>query len=124
MSKKILLIEDDTTEIETFKNATHLIDKKIECVVAKTLAEITAILLDNDCPFVFIKSEIKGSNGLELLTEIKKIDSSGRTRIILYSNDMTDKMRQSAMKAGAYITLKKPRMINNLAMQLKEILNE
>jgi hypothetical protein len=37
---------------------------------------------------------------------------------------MTDKMRQSAMKAGAYITLKKPRMINNLAMQLKEILNE
>jgi CheY-like chemotaxis protein len=62
-------------------------------------------------------------NGLEVVSEIKKIEKLEKSKIILYSNYISEEMNEQAMSLGAYKCVKKPNMINVLIKNLKEILN-
>src|SRR6185295_2600084 len=120
MTKEILLIDDDADELEVFSEALRSVDKTIQCSQAKDLNEALEFLSYSSPAYIFIDYNMPKVNGLEVVAEIKKIEKS---KIILYSNYISEEMNREAISLGAYKCVKKPNMINVLIKNLKEILN-
>jgi len=123
MTKEILLIDDDIDELEVFAEALHSVDKNIQCTQAKDLSEALDFLTYSSPAYIFIDYNMPKTNGLECVSEIKKIKKLEHSKIILYSNFINEEMNQRAISLGAYKCVKKPNMINVLIRNLKEILN-
>ena len=123
MTKEILLIDDDADELEVFSEALRSVDKNIQCSLARDLNEALEFLTYSSPAYIFIDYNMPKINGLEVVSEIKKIEKLANSRIVLYSNHVSEEMNKKAMALGAYKCVKKPNMINVLIKNLKEILN-
>lgn len=123
MTKEILLIDDDADELEVFTEALRSVDKNIQCSQAKDLNEALEFLSYSSPAYIFIDYNMPKINGLEVVSEIKKIGKLEKSKIILYSNYISEEMNRTAISLGAYKCVKKPNMINVLIKNLKEILN-
>ncbi|HET9824460.1 MAG TPA: response regulator [Chitinophagaceae bacterium] len=123
MPKEILLIDDDTDELEIFTDALNAVDKTIRCTQTRNLNEALQYLRNNSPGYIFIDFNMPKYNGVECLAELKKLTSLANSKIILYSNHIDDEMSQKAIDLGAHLCIKKPSMINVLARRLKEVLN-
>jgi DNA-binding NtrC family response regulator len=123
MTKEILLIDDDADELEVFTEALRSVDKNIQCSQAQDLNEALEFLNYSSPAYIFIDYNMPKVNGLECVAEIKKIEKLDKSKIILYSNYISEEMNEKAMSLGAYKCVKKPNMINVLIKNLKEILN-
>jgi len=123
MTKEILLIDDDADELEVFSEALRSVDKNIQCSQARDLNEALEFLSYSSPAFIFIDYNMPRINGLEVVSEIKKIEKLANSRIVLYSNYISEEMNKKAIALGAYKCVKKPSMINVLIKNLKEILN-
>jgi len=123
MTKEILLIDDDTDELEVFAEALRSVDKNIQCSQARDLKEALEFLNYSSPAYIFIDYNMPKINGLEVVSEIKKIEKLGNSKIILYSNYISEEMNEKAIYLGAYKCVKKPSMINVLIKNLREILN-
>jgi DNA-binding NtrC family response regulator len=123
MTKEILLIDDDADELEVFSEALRSVDKNIQCSHAKDLAEALEFLSYSSPAYIFIDYNMPKINGLDVVSEIKKIEKLAKSKIILYSNYISEEMNRKAISLGAYKCVKKPSMINVLIKNLKDILN-
>ena len=123
MTKEILLIDDDADELEVFSEALRSVDKNIQCSLARDLNEALEFLTYSSPAYIFIDYNMPKINGLEVVSEIKKIEKLANSRIVLYSNYVSEEMNKKAMALGAYKCVKKPNMINVLIKNLKDILN-
>ena len=123
MTKEILLIDDDTDELEVFAEALRAVDKNIQCSQARDLNEALEFLTYSSPAFIFIDYNMPKVNGFEVVSAIKKIEKLEKSKIILYSNYISQEMNERAISLGAYKCLKKPSMINVLIKNLKDILN-
>ena len=123
MTKEILLIDDDADELEVFSEALRSVDKNIQCSQARDLNEALEFLTYSSPAYIFIDYSMPEINGLEVVSEIKKIEKLANSRIVLYSNHVSEEMNKKAMALGAYKCVKKPNMINVLIKNLKDILN-
>ena len=123
MTKEILLIDDDADELEVFSEALRSVDKNIQCSLARDLNEALEFLTYSSPAYIFIDYNMPKINGLEVVSEIKKIEKLANSRIVLYSNYVSEEMNKKAMALGAYKCVKKPNMINVLIKNLRDILN-
>ena len=124
MTRKILLIDDDEDELDLFEAALRAIDKTVECIQCKNLTETLEYLLHHVPDYIFIDFNMPKENGLECLSQLRQIKKLENSRIILYSNHISEEMNQEAMALGAYACIKKPSMINLLVKKLKEVIND
>jgi len=124
MAKEILLIDDDTDELEVFAEALRAVDKNIQCSQARDLNEALELLSYSAPAFIFIDYNMPDVNGLEVVCELKKMEKLEGSKIILYSNYISEEMNEKAISLGAYKCVKKPSMINVLIKSLKDILND
>jgi len=123
MTKEILLIDDDEDELEVFTEALRSVDKNIQCSQARDLNEALEFLSYRSPAYIFIDYNMPKVNGFEVVAEIKKIEKLENSKIILYSNYISEEMNEKAIYLGAYKCVKKPSMINVLIKNLREILN-
>jgi DNA-binding NtrC family response regulator len=122
MTKEILLIDDDEDELEVFTQALHSIDKTIKCSLAKNLTDALEFLSYCSPAYIFIDFNMPKVNGLECLPEIKKLNKLEKSRIVLYSNHISEEMNETATAMGVYRCVKKPNMTAELVKKIKEIL--
>jgi CheY-like chemotaxis protein len=122
MPKEILLVDDDPDELEILTDALHAVDKTITCAQTKNLKEALEYLQHNSPGYIFIDLNMPTVNGMDHLSELKKISAIGKSKIVLYSNYINDDIAQRALNMGAHRVIKKPNMIDLLARKLKEIL--
>src|SRR5215470_3321786 len=108
MPKEILLIDDDPDELEILTDALHVIDKTITCAQTKNLKEALAYLEHNSPGYIFIDLHMPAVNGVDHLSELKKLGALGNSKIVLYSNYIDDDIQQRAIRLGAYRVIKKP----------------
>jgi two-component system chemotaxis response regulator CheY len=123
MTRTILLIDDDKDELDVLEEALHVVDKTAMCKQCENLDEALDYLLHEVPDYIFIDFNMPRENGLQCLAELKKIRKLDQSRIILYSNHVSDDMNQQALAMGAYTCFKKPNMINVLAKKLKDVFN-
>ena len=119
----ILLIDDDANELEILTEALRAVDKNIQSTKTRGLSEALEFLTYSSPAFIFIDYHMPNVDGLECVTEIKKVGKLEKSKIILYSNHIGEEMNKKAISLGAYKCVKKPNMINVLIKNLKEILN-
>ena len=100
MTKEILLIDDDADELEVFTEALRSVDKNIQCSQAKDLNEALEFLSYSSPAYIFIDYNMPKANGLEVVSEIKKIDKLEKSKIILYSNYISEEMNEKAISLG------------------------
>jgi DNA-binding NtrC family response regulator len=122
MIREFLLIDDDADELEIICDALLEVDKDIQCAQVKNLAEASEWLASNSPDYVFIDYNMPKTNGLELLTELKRDDKLENSRVVLYSNHITEEMQKNAKQLGAYCCIKKPPLIKALVEALREVL--
>ena len=72
MTKEILLIDDDTDELEVFTEALRSVDKNILCSQAKDLNEALEFLNYSSPAYIFIDYNMPKANGLECVVGNKK----------------------------------------------------
>lgn len=118
---EILLIDDDQDELEVFKEALRSSDKGVRCTLATNLHGALEYLRHTTPHYIFIDFNMPKANGLQCLAELKKLGNLEKTRVILYSNYVSEEMNQQATTLGAYMCIKKPSMIHVLSQKLKEI---
>ena len=123
MEKIILLIDDDTDELEVFNEALNKVPLFVSCTQVKSAADAMTWLKKNQPDFIFIDFNLPEVDGLQCLEKIKKIKKLANTRCVLYSNHIDEEKSNRAMALGAISCMKKPHMTGLLATRLKDILS-
>src|SRR6476619_7068217 len=91
MTKEILLIDDDADELEVFSEALRSVDKNFQCSQARDLNEALEFLTYSSPAYIFIDYNMPKINGLEVVSEIKKMEKLANSKIVLYSNYISKK---------------------------------
>jgi len=122
-TKECLLIDDDPDDREIFCMALQEIDKSIKCVLANNGSDALTILkpLTFTPDFIFIDINMPGMNGIQCLTEIKKLDHLKDAKIIMYSTSAQPKIVELTKNLGANDFLVKPVTLDLLTEQLSTI---
>jgi len=124
MAKDILLIDDDTDELEVFSDALKLIDTSYSCSQAKSLDEAFDYLGAVTPTYIFLDFNMPKINGLQCLNILKESGKAEKSRIVLYSNFITDIMKKQVIQLGGYNYIQKPSTIIDLSQKLKELLKD
>ena len=124
MAKDILLIDDDTDELEVFTEALRLIDTSYTCAQATSLDEAFNYLGNTTPTYIFLDFNMPKTNGLQCLSILKESGKTEESRIVLYSNFITDLMKKQVIQLGAYNYIQKPNTIVDLSEKLKDLLKD
>jgi CheY-like chemotaxis protein len=122
-TKECLLIDDDPDDQEIFRMALREVDKSINCVLANDGIDALTILKPPTFTpdFIFIDINMPRMNGIQCLTEIKKLDHLKGARIIMYSTTAQPKVVELSKELGASDFLVKPVSLDLLTEQLSTI---
>ncbi len=123
----IFLIDDDSDDQEIFSIAIDNTKKSVNCVFAddglKALEKINGD--EKFIPdFIFIDMNMPRMNGLQCLSEIKKIDRLKHIPVYMYSTSADPGTVEENMKLGATEFIVKPSDINTLTAVLSRILHK
>lgn len=118
-----LLIDDDPDDQEIFSLALKELDPSVICEFANNGIEGIE-KLQNTPPFnpdyIFIDMNMPRMNGVECLSEIKKITRVKKIPVFLYSTSADPKMVSESKLLGAADFIVKPVGINELVQILKQ----
>jgi DNA-binding response OmpR family regulator len=120
MSEKILIVDDDPDTLTFCCEA--LADEHFEIVTAPN--GIEALNLSGEAEFDVVLTDIRmpGMDGIELLTALKKKDPDQMTVVFSGFGDLDVAME--AMKAGAFDSLSKPLIVDELKLTIGRALRQ
>src|SRR5215216_7180747 len=105
------LADDDADDQEIFKEALSEIDKSIRCLTASSGEEALSKLTGGLKPlpdYIFLDLNMPRMDGLQCLTEIKKIKILKNIPVIIYSTSSAQKDVEETRKLGADYFITKP----------------
>jgi DNA-binding response OmpR family regulator len=123
MQKTILLVDDDEDEFDILKQALKMVTHDCSCLWANGLEEAMTLLEEVQPDLVFIDINMPRYNGIICLKELKKIVYLQHTMFVIYSTNISETDRKSAMQLGA-ICIHKPENIKILYNQLTILFND
>ena len=124
MAKEILLINDNKDESEIFKEALYSIDKTVRFRHVKNSIEAAEFLRLRSPEYIFIDFDAHSIKDPEFFSELKKLSTHRKSKVILYSNELNEeKMGQYSGDSNSFQFFKKPKLTNVLARKLENILN-
>jgi CheY-like chemotaxis protein len=120
--KNILLIDDDEDELEIFTEALKKLTIEFQCQLVTNPSGASELLKEFIPDYVFIDYNMPLSNGVEVLSHLKKTKELKSARFVLYSNYINEVMAEKAFANGAFACIRKPNLTATLSSKLKEIL--
>jgi CheY-like chemotaxis protein len=118
-----LLIDDDQDDQEIFTLALEDSGLDLQCVISNNASEALQRLTQDDTflpNYIFLDLNMPRINGVQLLTEIKKISRLKHIPVIIYSTSSHPKDKEATQKLGASAFITKPSGIKELSLLLKE----
>jgi CheY-like chemotaxis protein len=116
----VYLIDDDSDDHDFFKLAVQGMNTDIECAFASGGDEALERLKDSGFKpdFIFLDINLRGMNGLEVLTEIRKLMHLNDTVVYMYSTSANEQLKSTFTSLGATGVIRKA---SNIGL-LKEML--
>jgi CheY-like chemotaxis protein len=105
----VYLIDDDSDDHYFFKLAVEDMDAGIECTFASGGDEALERLKDSGFKpdFIFIDINMRGMNGMEVLTEIRKLVHLNHTVVYMYSTSANEQLKSTFTSLGATGVIRK-----------------
>jgi PleD family two-component response regulator len=118
------LAENDDDDQMLFIEALKKIDASIKCEIAFNGEEAICKLkeLREDPDYIFLDINMPIMNGLECLSELKKMVRFKNIPVIVYSTLFSNKDMERSHSLGAYDIFKKPYSIIDLSAYLMKLL--
>lgn len=117
---KVLIVDDEIDIRELLSD--FLDDEGYDCFLAANAKEAIEIFkTEKDIALVMSDIRMPGKSGLELLSELKKIDTTVMVIMISAVKDIESAI--SAMSKGAYDYVTKPFKLNEVALNAKRAIN-
>lgn len=126
MQKYIFLVDDDEDEFEIFTDVLKeigLLLFKCTHVITPELALQKLSMREGIPDYIFLDLNMPRINGLNCLTEIRKMPHLDHSKVIIYSNGVNEDICNRAITLGAHACIKKPASITVFAEELKKILS-
>ena len=124
MEKKCFLIDDDLDDQEIFMMALEDVNADVNCVTANNGVEALK-KLTSDLSFIpdyiFIDINMPKMNGIECLSEIKKLSHLSGVPIMMFSTSSDPDIISESKKLGALDFLIKPPGLKPLVQTLAKI---
>lgn len=122
---RCFLIEDDLDDQDIFLMALREIDPTIECQIADG-GQQALDKLSTDRSFVpdyiFVDLNMPKMNGLDCLSELKKIEHLQAARIIMFSTSSEPKIVENSRLLGADNFLVKPSAIGHMVTSITKLI--
>ena len=121
----VFLIEDDTDDQEFFLMAVETAFPAIKCICVDTGVDALEILRANRTfvpDKIFVDINMPRMDGVECLTEIRKIPSLDAVPVYMYSTSAEPAIVNSCIRLGAAGFIKKEISISGLQRQLEEVM--
>lgn len=125
MPKTVVIIDDDSDDLEIMKEALSQVDSSLLCISfvypdeAIRLLSKELILLPD---FIFIDINIPRISGHECLQRLRAIPEFKAVPIIMYSTSMPSAVAQTLRGNGATFTFQKPFEFSDYVTILEEII--
>lgn len=129
MAKRcVFLVDDDSDDREIFAEALGEVDGSL-CLCSAVdgldgLQKLSALTNGEIPKCIFLDLNMPRMNGLELLGELRKLDTYRRVPIIIYTTSGDARQQQEAMTLGASHYMVKPHHFSGLCTGLQEVLQE
>lgn len=101
MQRLILLIDDDIDEYFILDQALQLAGMQYICMWAESPAKAGKLLKHILPDLILIDYNMPKTNGIQCLTEIRKMNKIADVPVLIYSNGIDDKIRREAIGNGA-----------------------
>jgi CheY-like chemotaxis protein len=122
MSKKILLVDDDTDDTELFLESIREIDDSVVCHCAPNGREALHRLKEIDSPdLIFLDINMPIMDGWQCLARLKSHDDLKHIPVIMYSTSSHQKDIDKAFEMGAVCFFVKPYDFKELKTALSAI---
>jgi CheY-like chemotaxis protein len=121
--KRIILIDDDQDDHETFRLALNEVEPTIDCVYYHSAKDALGNLTNaSSLPdYIFLDLDMPGMNGIQFLEQFKR-NEVGQLRIVIFSTRIFPIIQQKIDELGNFYTLVKPNTDAELVSILKSIL--
>jgi len=124
MTKTVILIDDDSDDLDIMKEAISQVDSNLTCISfiypqeAIRLLSKELILLPD---YIFIDINMPMITGPECLKALRNLQEFRQIPIIMYSTTMTSKVSGDLLLGGASYTFQKPYSVNDYLRILESI---
>jgi CheY-like chemotaxis protein len=120
----LFLVDDDVDDHEIFKSALAQVDGNTQLIIASNGKEALQMLSEQEQlpDYIFVDLNMPRMGGIQLLTEIKKLEALHHIPVIVYSTSSHPDDKGKAMDAGATRFFTKPAKFSELCELLQTIL--
>ncbi len=122
---KILIIDDDSDDVEIFCEAIAEINPAIKCESAENGEEALRLLRNpfHDRPdFIFLDLNMPRMNGKQCLSELKKDPRLKDMPVVVYTTSKLDEDFQETARLGAMLFITKPTRLTKLVETITFVL--
>jgi CheY-like chemotaxis protein len=124
---KLLIVDDDTDDIELFKEAAKEIDETIECTTANNGQQALELLKNaaHSLPdFIFLDIRMPIFDGKKCLVEIKKDERLKDIPVIIYTTSKEVEESKALRAMGAVYFISKPANAEEIYYLVSFVLEE
>ena len=116
MAIKVLLVDDETSFVETLKRRLTL--RRLEVLTAASAAEALALLAEQEPDVVVLDVRMPGMSGIEATREIRRTHPT--VEVILLTGHASLEASMEGMTMGAFDYLLKPVSIDELIFKIED----
>ncbi|MCU0233994.1 MAG: response regulator [Thermoanaerobaculales bacterium] len=116
MAIKVLLVDDETSFVETLKRRLTL--RRLEVLTAASAAEALALLSEQEPDVVVLDVRMPGMSGIEATREIRRTHPT--VEVILLTGHASLEASMEGMTMGAFDYLLKPVSIDELIFKIED----
>jgi CheY-like chemotaxis protein len=124
---RLLIVDDDTDDIELFIEAAKEIDENIECITANNGQQALELLKNNTSglpDFIFLDIRMPVFDGKKCLLEIKKDERLKHIPVIIYTTSKEVEESKELRKMGAVYFISKPANAEEIYYLVSFVLEE
>ncbi len=123
-SRYVLIVDDDSDDIELFKEAVKQVAPNVQCSSALGGQEALNYLDSNREPLpdiIFLDLNMPGMSGQQFLEIIKSSEKYVEIRVVIYTTSSHEKDKEDTRRLGAERFITKPTSFADTCKALSEI---
>jgi len=126
MNRTVILIDDDTDDLDFMQDSLVEVDGSIQCVPFERPEPAIELFAKDRLPvpdFIFMDMNMPGMGGEKSLLKLRTIDRLRDTPIIMVSTSMPAAQGNTLISEGATFTFQKPWRLRDYRRIIKKILS-